>query len=47
MEGRFEADALGRFPGCKWGILSTNRKAKRLIPGNFIFEGETHGFEKT
>jgi hypothetical protein len=24
-----------------------DRKAKKLIPGNFIFERETHGSEET
>jgi len=31
----------------KWVYTFRDRKIKRLIPGNFIFAGETHGFEKT
>ncbi|OFW27043.1 MAG: hypothetical protein A3J28_11780 [Acidobacteria bacterium RIFCSPLOWO2_12_FULL_60_22] len=33
--------------GRKWVYTFYHRKGERLIPGNFIFEGETHGFETT
>ena len=31
----------------KWVYTFNHRKAGKLIPGDFIYEGETHGFETT
>ncbi len=49
LEGRFGAEEpVGKQIVLGWTqrvYIITHRKAEKLIPGNFIFEGETHGFE--